>query len=56
MPENKYLVRSVLLNPRQQVLGYKLGWQQCDEDVELTTNQDLHQLLACVAAHCSDHP
>lgn len=51
MPENKYLVRSVLLNPRQQVLGYKLGWQQCDEDVELTTNQDLHQLLACVAAH-----
>ena len=53
MPENKYLVRSVLLNPRQQVLGYKLGWQKCDEDVALTTNQDLHQLLACVAAHVS---
>ena len=53
MPENKHLVRSVLLNPRQQVLGYKLGWQKCDEDVERTTNQDLNQLLACVAAHVS---
>lgn len=28
MPENNYLVRSPLLNPRQRVLGYKLAWQK----------------------------
>lgn len=54
MLENKYLVRSALLDPRQQVAGYKLSWQKSDEDVELTTNQDLHQLLACVAEHVSN--
>lgn len=54
MPDNKYLVRSALLDPIQQVVGYKLGWQKCDEDVELDTNQDLHQLLACVAEYVSN--
>ena len=27
MPENKYLVRAPLLDPKQQVVGYKLAWR-----------------------------
>jgi hypothetical protein len=45
MPENKYLVRAPLLDPKQQVAGYKLAWRGRPPSDAL---EDVRQLLAFV--------
>lgn len=42
MPENKYLVRAPLLDPKQQVVGYKLAWRGAPASAGL---EDVHELL-----------
>jgi c-di-GMP-related signal transduction protein len=42
MPENKYLVRAPLLDPKQQVVGYKLAWHASAASDGL---EDVRQLL-----------
>jgi c-di-GMP-related signal transduction protein len=42
MPENKYLVRAPLLDPKQQVVGYKLAWRGAPPSEGL---EDVRQLL-----------
>lgn len=54
MPENKYLVRAPLLDPKQQVIGYKLAWQKNGKSSGASSEADLHQLLAAVAERASD--
>lgn len=54
MPENKYLVRAPLLDPKQQVMGYKLAWQKNGKSSGMSSEADLHQLLAVVAERVSD--
>lgn len=49
MLENKYLVRAPLLDPKQQVTGYKLGWQRNGKSSERSSEAELCQLLAFVA-------
>ncbi len=46
MSDDKYLVRSPLLDAQQRVLGYKLGWQKT---AGLAGGADLPQLAALVA-------
>jgi len=53
MPENKYLVRAPLLDPKQHVLGYKLAWQKKRKSNELSSEIDQRHLLAFVAEHAS---
>lgn len=53
MPETKYLVRAPLLDPRQNVLGYKLGWQKRGTTNAPSSEADLRQLLAFVGEHSS---
>ena len=43
MPENKYLVRVPLLDPKQQVVGYKLAWRGAPASAGL---EDVQELLA----------
>jgi c-di-GMP-related signal transduction protein len=45
MPENKYLVRAPLLDPKQQVVGYKLAWRGAPASAGL---EDVQELLAFV--------
>ena len=52
MSDDKYLVRAPLLDPKQQVLGYKLSWQKGLPSGEA----DLDHLLALVAERASDMP
>lgn len=54
MPENKYLVRVPLLDPKQQVMGYKLAWQKNGKSSGMSSEADWHQLLAVVAERVSD--
>lgn len=54
MPENKYLVRAPLLDPKQHVIGYKLAWQKNGKSSGLSSDADLCQLLACVAERVSN--
>lgn len=54
MSETKYLVRAPLLDSRQNVLGYKLGWQQNEKNNDSSSDADLRQLLAFVGAHAAD--
>lgn len=54
MTENKYLVRAPLLDPKQQVVGYKLGWQKDGKSRETSGEADQQQLLAFVAERVSD--
>jgi len=42
MPENKYLVRAPLLDPKQQVVGYRLAWRGAPPSGGL---EDVRQLL-----------
>jgi EAL and modified HD-GYP domain-containing signal transduction protein len=42
MPENKYLVRAPLLDPKQQVAGYRLAWQG---SAPTDAREDVRQLL-----------
>ena len=49
MPEIKYLVRTPLLDPKQQVIGYKLSWQKSGKSSGLTVEADLPQLLDVLA-------
>lgn len=53
MLENKYLVRTPLLDPKQQVVGYKLAWQKNEKSSELLDEEELHQLQSLVTAHFS---
>ncbi|MCY1165713.1 MAG: HDOD domain-containing protein [Pseudomonadota bacterium] len=48
MPENKYLARAPLLDPQQQVKGYKLAWQKAAAD-DVASEADTAQLLQLVA-------
>jgi c-di-GMP-related signal transduction protein len=43
MPENKYLVRAPLMDPKQHVSGYKLAWRGLPPSSDL---EDVRQLLA----------
>lgn len=52
MPENNYLVRAPLLDPKQKAVGYKLSWQK--KEGESSDEADLRQLLAFVAEHVPD--
>ena len=54
MPENKYLVRAPLLDPKQKVMGYKLAWQKNGKSSGLSSEADLYQLLALVAERIND--
>jgi c-di-GMP-related signal transduction protein len=54
MSENKYLVRAPLLDPKQQVIGYKLAWQKNGKSSGLSNDADLCQLLAFVAERVND--
>lgn len=54
MFETKYLVRAPLLDPRQNVLGYKLGWQKKEKNNAPSSEDDLRQLLAFVGEHAAD--
>lgn len=54
MSENKYLVRVPLLDPKQQVIGYKLTWQKNGKSSGLSSEADLHRLLALVAERVSN--
>ncbi len=51
MPDEKYLVRSPLLDARQRVLGYKLGWQNNHAPADVAS---LCQLAARVAGFRGD--
>ncbi|MFI5446017.1 EAL and HDOD domain-containing protein [Polaromonas sp. UC242_47] len=54
MPENKYLVRAPLLDPKQQVIGYRLAWQKNQKNDESPGEAGLCQLLAFVAERVKD--
>lgn len=54
MSENRYLVRAPLLDPKQQVVGYKLAWQKSGKNSGLSSDADLCQLLAFVAERGND--
>lgn len=54
MSENKFLIRTPLLDPQQQVIGYKLSWQKKGKSSEASNEADLHQLLAVVAERAGD--
>lgn len=54
MPENKYLARAPLLDPKQQVMGYKFAWQTKGKNSGAAGEEELHQLLAFVAERASD--
>lgn len=54
MFETKYLVRAPLLDPRQNVLGYKLGWQKKEKSNAPPNQADLRELLAFVGEHAGD--
>lgn len=49
MPESQYLARTPLLDPRQQVVGYRLAWQRDPAESLQTRDADLLSLLECVA-------
>lgn len=49
MSENQYLARVPLLDPKQQVIGYKLAWQRNGARGEPSSEAELRQLLAFVA-------
>ena len=51
--ENRYLFRSPLLDPKQQVLGYKLAWQQ-GQDSTRQPPGDVVPLLSLVAEGVRD--
>lgn len=54
MPENKYLVRAPLLDPQQQVMGYKISWQKNGESSGFSDEAALHQLLGVLAEPAND--
>lgn len=54
MSENNYLLRVPLLDPKQQVMGYKLAWQKKSPGSEAASAEDLQQLLAFVAGRAND--
>jgi EAL and modified HD-GYP domain-containing signal transduction protein len=51
MTQTKYLVRAPLLDPRQNVLGYKLEWQKEKGNNAPSGEADLRKLLDLVAGH-----
>ena len=46
MSEEHYMVRTPLLDLKQQVKGYKLAWQKNDSSPEAASDADLYRLLA----------
>ena len=46
MPADNYLVRSPLLDPRQQVLGYQLAWQKSDGLTGFASSASLAELVS----------
>jgi c-di-GMP-related signal transduction protein len=51
MSEEKYLVRAPLLDAKQKVTGYRLGWQRNPGSKETSTEIELRQLLNFLAEH-----
>jgi c-di-GMP-related signal transduction protein len=56
MSEDKYLVRTPLLDPQQQVKGYKLAWQKRENDCGVLGEAELIQLLALVTERVNRPP
>ena len=56
MTVDKYIVRTPLLDPHQQVKGYKLAWQRKENSIGMPGEADLNQLLALVAERASHSP
>lgn len=54
MAANSYLVRAPLLDPKQQVIGYKFAWQKTGESGDLAREAEQHQLFSFVAEHVGD--
>ncbi len=52
MQEVNFILREPLLNPKQQVIGYELSWQQ--KNAEPLTDEELNSLLEFVAAQFND--
>jgi hypothetical protein len=53
MSEDRYLVRTPLLDPQQRIDGYKLAWQKKENSIGLLGDRALHRLLALFAEHGS---
>ncbi|SDO24064.1 EAL and HDOD domain-containing protein [Polaromonas sp. JS666] len=51
MPDHKFLVRAPLLDPKQQVVGYRLAWQS---SVPTDPREDVRQLLDFVGERAHD--
>lgn len=54
IPENRYLFRAPLLDPKQHVIGYRLAWQKNGPGSDISHAADSQQLLAFVAGHVDD--
>jgi EAL and modified HD-GYP domain-containing signal transduction protein len=52
MHQTHFIVREPLLDPKQRVIGYELGWQQ--RDGQPVGDADLESLVAFVAEHVVD--
>lgn len=52
--ENKILVRTPVLDARQNIIGYKLAWQNCFDDSGASHGNDPVQLIECIAP-CVNH-
>lgn len=52
MSESKYIIREPLLDPKENVLGYRLSWQQCADD-ESEPGAD-PAAIAFLAEHLND--
>ena len=52
MHQTNFIVREPLLDPKQRVIGYELGWQQ--RDGQTVGDADLESLVAFVAEHVVD--
>jgi EAL and modified HD-GYP domain-containing signal transduction protein len=52
MQDAHFILREPLLNPKQQVIGYELSWQQKSADP--LSDQELNSLLEFVAAQFND--
>ena len=54
MSANNFIVREPLVDPKQQVIGYELFWQQTGTNNQLPGNEALIELLTCAAVYLND--
>lgn len=54
MPEENFIVREPLLDPKQQVFGYEFFWQQAGINEHAPNDKELSALLAYAGEHLSD--